>query len=114
MKYIIILISCLFLVVFTGFLPVVGSNTMGEKEAAAGAPAPADQVTWEVPIAAGVYYPSDGPVPENPVRYYRVRCWPGCHTGSALGKYPDQSLKDKPIFPTSTVPGHTGTASSQE
>ena len=106
MKYIIILISCVFLVAGAGLVPVIGSNTIGEKGSEPDAAAPSKQVTWEVPIAAGIYYPSDGPVPDNPVRYYRVRCWPGCHTGSTLGKYPDKELKDKPIFPTSTVSGH--------
>jgi hypothetical protein len=114
MKYIIVLISCVLLVVFAGLLPVLGSNTQGAKGSEPGAAAPAPPVTWEVPIAAGIYYPSDGPVPDNPVRYYRVRCWPGCHTGSSLGKYPTKELKDKPIFPTSTVDGHSGTASSTE
>jgi hypothetical protein len=40
------------------------------------------------PIAAGVWYPGD-PMPEEPFRYYRVRCWPGCHYNSQYGKYPD-------------------------
>ena len=61
------------------------------------------KVTHEIPIAAGIYYPSDGPLPDKPMRYYRVRCWPGCHTGSSLGKYPKKELKDKPIFKTSTI-----------
>ena len=52
------------------------------------------------PIAPGVWYPGDGALPENPVRYYRVRCWPGCHRGSAYGKYPNKPLNMKPIFPT--------------
>jgi hypothetical protein len=114
MKNIIILISCVTLVVFAGLLPVMGSNTLGAKGTEPDAAAPAEQVTWEVPIAAGIYYPSDGPVPDNPMRYYRVRCWPGCHTGSSLGKYPTKALDDKPIFPTSTIDGHSGTASSKE
>ncbi len=114
MKNIIILISCVTLVVLAGLLPVMGSNTQGTKGTEPNAAAPADQVTWEVPIAAGIYYPSDGPVPDKPVRYYRVRCWPGCHTGSSLGKYPNKALDDKPIFPTTTVDGHTGMAPSQE
>ena len=113
MKYIIILISCVFLIVFAGSLSVTGSNTLGEKNSGSDAAATSDQVTWEVPIAAGIYYPSDGPVPDKPVRYYRVRCWPGCHTGSTLGKYPGKELQDRPIFPTSTVPGHPA-VSSQE
>ena len=61
---------------------------------------------WPSPIAPGVWYPTDGPIPEKPMRYYRVRCWPGCHTGSPYGKYPHKSLSMDPIFPTSTVPGH--------
>jgi len=113
MKYVIILISCVFLIVLAGSLPVIGSNTQGEKSSGSDAAATSDQVTWEVPIAAGIYYPSDGPVPDKPVRYYRVRCWTGCHTGSTLGKYPGKELKDKPIFPTSTVDGHTSTANKE-
>ncbi|CAB1069255.1 hypothetical protein D1AOALGA4SA_622 [Olavius algarvensis Delta 1 endosymbiont] len=114
MKYIIILISCVTLVVFAGLAPVLGSNTQGARGTEANAADPSDKVTWEVPIAAGVYYPSDGPVPDNPVRYYRVRCWPGCHTGSSLGKYPSKTLEDKPIFPTSTVDAHTGMPTPKE
>ncbi|MBW1979965.1 MAG: hypothetical protein JRJ12_01985 [Deltaproteobacteria bacterium] len=60
---------------------------------------------WAYPIAPGIWYPGDGPLPEHPVRYYRIRCWPGCHRGSPYGKYPDRDLGMKPIFPTSTVPG---------
>jgi len=114
MKTIIILTSCVSLVLCAGLLPVMGSNTQGAKGSEAVAVDPAEQVTWEVPIAAGTYYPSDGPVPDTPVRYYRVRCWPGCHTGSSLGKYPAKKLDDKPIFPTSTVSGHAGMAPSKE
>jgi len=114
MKTIIILISCVSLVIFAGLLPVMGSNTQGAKGSEPVAVDSAEQVTWEVPIAAGIYYPSNGPVPDNPVRYYRVRCWPGCHTGSSLGKYPAKKLEDKPIFPTSTVDAHTGMAKPKE
>ena len=56
------------------------------------------------PVAPGVWYPGDGVLPEKPVRYYRARCWPGCHSGSPYGKYPHKPLNMKPIFPTSTVP----------
>jgi len=74
---------------------------------------PATQPTWEVPIAAGVWYPTDGPVPANPVRYYRVRCWPGCHTGSSYGLHPKTPLADKPIFPTSTIDVHSKAAAGK-
>ena len=67
----------------------------------------ATQPTWEIPIAAGVWYPTDGPVPEHPVRYYRIRCWPGCHTGSTYGLHPKTPLAGKPIFPTSTIDVHS-------
>ena len=110
MKYVIFFVACAFLTAGFGLSPVIGSNTMGTKGTATDSAGPSEKVTWEVPIAAGIYYPSDGPVPDQPVRYYRVRCWPGCHTGSTLGKYPDKSLHDKPIFPTSTVSGHTKAA----
>jgi hypothetical protein len=61
--------------------------------------------TWEIPIAAGVWYPGDGEIPEKPMRYYRARCWPGCHVGSSqYGMFPNTDLeKDHPIWPTSTI-----------
>jgi hypothetical protein len=34
---------------------------------------------WRYPIAAGVWYPGDGPVSDDTFNYYHVRCWPGCH-----------------------------------
>jgi hypothetical protein len=113
MRYLLIIIACVFLIAFAGMLPVSGSNTQGSKGMEQKATASSQEVTWEVPIAAGIYYPSDGQVPEAPVRYYRVRCWPGCHTGSSLGKYPDKKLNDTPIYPTSTVSGHTGSKKRQ-
>jgi hypothetical protein len=54
------------------------------------------------PVAPGVWYPGDS-LPEKPMRYYRVRCWPGCHRGSSHGKYPNEPLNMEPIFPTSTI-----------
>ena len=64
----------------------------------------AGQPDWEIPVAAGVWYPQNGPLPDKPMRYYRVRCWPGCHSGSSLGMYPDKPLLgDTPLHRTSTV-----------
>jgi hypothetical protein len=54
------------------------------------------------PIAPGVWYPGE-PLPEKPMRYYRVRCFPGCHRGSSYGKYPSEPLNMKPIFPTRSI-----------
>ena len=63
-----------------------------------------DAVDWEIPLAAGVYYPHKAEESLPDVRYYRVRCWPGCHVGSDKGLYPNYPLvDDKPIFPTSTI-----------
>ena len=58
---------------------------------------------WEYPIAPGVYYPHYDEVPEHPVRYYRARCWPGCHSGSSHGLYPERTLGYSPVFMTSTI-----------
>jgi hypothetical protein len=114
MKYATILLSFLFLFVFAGILPVTGNAPVAQKENGENAAKAAEQPTWEVPIAAGVWYPTDGAVPEKPMRYYRVRCWPGCHTGSDLGKYPHKTLRDMPIWPTSTVGSHPTKSSQQE
>ncbi|MBW1963032.1 MAG: hypothetical protein JRH18_21795 [Deltaproteobacteria bacterium] len=110
MKYAIILVS-LVLFVFAGILPVTGNDPVAQKENGAKA---AEQPTWEIPIAAGVWYPTDGAVPEKPMRYYRIRCWPGCHSGSSLGKYPHKALNDKPIWPTTTINMHTTESSGQQ
>ena len=61
------------------------------------------QCDWEVPIAAGLYYPHKGQVASHGMRYYRVRCWPGCHTGSSLGVFQYPLEGDQPVFPTSTI-----------
>jgi hypothetical protein len=60
------------------------------------------EASWVYPIAPGVWYPGD-PLPEKAMRYYRVRCWPGCHRGSSHGMYPEKPLNMKPIFPTGTI-----------
>ena len=113
MKSIIIFILFMFLVVFIGFVPVMGSSSGDSKDAQKRSGENIAEITWEVPIAAGVWYPTDGPVPEKPARYYRVRCWPGCHTGSTYGKYPDKALDDKPIWPTSTINLHSDESSQK-
>ncbi|MBW1997863.1 MAG: hypothetical protein JRJ29_07845 [Deltaproteobacteria bacterium] len=62
------------------------------------------------PIAPGIWYPGQGPLPEKPIRYYRVRCWPGCHRGSDYGKYPGKPLNMKPLHQTSALRGHETTS----
>ena len=68
-----------------------------------------EELARKYPIAPGVWYPTDGPIPEKPIRYYRVRCWPGCHSGSDYGKYPQNDLTMKPIFRTSALRDQSGT-----
>lgn len=97
MKYVIVILAMLSFI-------FIGANS-GKTDVNSSA-TNTDNSEMEYPIAAGVWYPQNGPIPDKPMRYYRVRCWPGCHTGSALGKYPAKTLMDKPIYPTSTVKAH--------
>jgi hypothetical protein len=106
MKTIVILFSVAFLVPLTGLLPIGGNAPAGANDSGNKVLSSSEKPSWEIPIAAGVWYPSDGPLPDNPMRYYRVRCWPGCHTGSNYGKYPQKALNDTPIFPTSAAGAH--------
>jgi hypothetical protein len=106
-KYILIFLSLVLLIVFAGILLVASHAQVDQSSAGKDGVQPVEQPTWEYPVAAGVWYPTDGPLPEKPMRYYRVRCWPGCHSGSTLGKYPDKTLKDKPLWPTSTIDVHS-------
>lgn len=114
MKQINFFVLLIFLSVFAGVLAVVGSAA-GDAQETAGKTAPTtEELARRYPIAPGIWYPTDGPIPENPVRYYRVRCWPGCHTGSTYGKYPDKPLTMKPIWPTSTINAHSGVPQTTE
>ena len=107
MKTIVILSSFAILITFTGLLPIGGNIPAVATDSGGGnIHSSSAKTTWEIPIAAGVWYPTDGPVPDKPMRYYRVRCWPGCHTGSNYGKYPTKALNDEPIFPTSAARAH--------
>ena len=106
MKTIVVLFSLVILSSFAG-LPAIGGNSPAvATDSGTKIQSSSETPTWEIPIAAGVWYPTDGPVPDNPMRYYRVRCWPGCHTGSSYGKYPQKALNDKAIFPTSAARAH--------
>ena len=114
MKYILIFLALSFPVVFAGIAPVSASNPVSQPKSTDARAAASGQPTWEIPIAAGVWYPGDGSLPEKPMRYYRVRCWPGCHTGSSYGKYPHRALNDRPIFPTSTIDVHSKDPAAKE
>ena len=106
MKTIVVLSSFAILITFTGLLPIGGNAPAVAADSGNKIQRSSEKPSWEIPIAAGVWYPSDGPVPDKPMRYYRVRCWPGCHTGSSYGKYPQKALNDKAIFPTSAAGAH--------
>jgi hypothetical protein len=99
MKYAVVSIVTLSLFASAALISIAGTDGKSAPAAAKDCA----RVDWEVPIAAGTYYPSDGEVPDHPVRYYRVRCWPGCHVGSSYGMFPDIALETKPIYPTSTI-----------
>jgi hypothetical protein len=114
MKYAIMLAAIALIGIGGGPAPVSGASSAGMEGAEGKAVKSPDAITWEIPIAAGLWYPSDGPIPQKPARYYRVRCWPGCHTGSSYGKYPDKTLQDRPIWPTSTINVHLTDGTSKE
>ena len=103
MKYYKILILIIFLVAGLSTLVIPGEDSSTTTNPTA------EELARKYPIAPGVWYPTDGPIPEKPIRYYRVRCWPGCHSGSDYGKYPQRSLNMKPIFHTSALRVQAGT-----
>jgi hypothetical protein len=96
MKHILFIISLVG--AFTFFSSSAQTSDIGESSQTE-----TSQATRMYPIAPGVWYPGSGELPEKPVRYYRVRCWPGCHHGSSHGKHPNIPLNMDPIFPTSTI-----------
>ena len=99
MKHFLIFIILMCLVMTAGIVAKAGDESSTSKSNNL-----ASMTTQNIyPIAPGIWYPGNGPLPEKPIRYYRVRCWPGCHHGSAYGKYPKKPLNMKPIFSTSTV-----------
>ncbi len=105
MKTIGFLAILILLTVFAWVLPVAGTSPDDSGKIAQASTT--EELARRYPIAPGVWYPTDGPIPEKPpMRYYRVRCWPGCHSGSPNGKYPNRPLKLKPIFPTSAASAH--------
>ena len=112
MKYFLVIVTSLFILISLGWVMQTGSDATAPaaqeaEKSYATAPKPAAAATPTTarvyPIAPGVWYPGQGPLPEKPVRYYRARCWPGCHRGSSHGMYPDKPLNMEPIFPTSTI-----------
>ncbi|MFQ5486561.1 MAG: hypothetical protein ACE5DO_14685, partial [Desulfobacterales bacterium] len=103
MKYLILFFVLILLVGTTEMMAIADDKASPLKGKDGKVTATAEKETRVYPIAAGVWYPTDGPIPEKPIRYYRVRCWPGCHSGSSYGMYPKNRLKSKPIWPTDTI-----------
>ena len=106
MKHLSVFTSLLFLMLLLAGVALSIDQTTSTPSTAAVPSADAEKTERVYPVAPGVWYPGQ-PMPEKPMRYYRVRCWPGCHSGSPYGKYPNKPLNMNPIFPTSTVPVHT-------
>jgi hypothetical protein len=105
MRYLCVFIFLLFLMLGLAAIGLSGDQTTTTKSSVT-APSTAAKETERVyPIAPGVWYPGQ-PMPEKPMRYYRVRCWPGCHSGSDYGKYPEKSLHMKPLHQTSALRSH--------
>ena len=102
MKYLVIFFSLLFLLIALAIVGFSNDQTTNAKSAVSSPAAFAKEPERVYPIAPGVWYPGQ-PMPEKPIRYYRIRCWPGCHSGSDYGKYPDKPLKMTPIYQTSTL-----------
>jgi len=102
MRYLVIFFIMLFLV--TANADVLKASDVEDATAPkpAAAPVASTETLRVYPIAPGVWYPGD-PLPEKPIRYYRVRCFPGCHRGSSYGKYPNEPLNMRPLFPTSAI-----------
>ena len=103
MKYFKVLIIISFLVGGISTLVLSGNETSTPTTPTT------EELARTYPIAPGVWYPTDGPIPEKPIRYYRVRCWPGCHSGSDFGKYPQRNLSMKPLHRTSALRDQAGT-----
>jgi hypothetical protein len=105
MKYLVIFFSLPLLLAALAVAGFSSSQTPMAKSEAASSAAVTQETERVYPIAPGIWYPGQ-PMPEKPMRYYRVRCWPGCHSGSDYGKYPEKSLNMKPIYQTSTIRAH--------
>ena len=49
------------------------------------------------PIAPGVWYPGQ-PLPKKAFRYYRMRCWPGCHSYGEFANPPKTKKPDQTSY----------------
>jgi len=97
MKHFLILLAVMFLIVAVGVVAQTSDksssskdddNTQATSAQPTATPETATKVPRKYPIAAGVWYPGD-PLPKKPSRYYRIRCWPGCHTYGEWANKPE-------------------------
>jgi hypothetical protein len=116
MKYLVSVVISIFLIAISGFMitgcskspAVVETETVSsyhhdtEKQRST-LVIHLEKPSTNYPIAPGIYYPWDEEQDEICVRYYRVRCWPGCHSGSSVGLHPDKKLDYLPVYMTSNI-----------
>lgn len=114
MKNIVVCVSVIVLVIAVGAIAQTQEKTDSvtpepETVQTAATPSPvapeASKTPRVYPIAAGVWYPGE-PLPEKPFRYYRIRCWPGCHHNSEYGKYEDLPENGTPAHKSSKPESH--------
>ena len=114
MKYLISVTTLIFLIMISGFVitgcsesPAVLENetisSQHQETERSTLVVPLEKPSADYPIAAGIHYPWNEEQEEISVRYYRVRCWPGCHSGSSIGLYPDKKLDHLPVYMTSHI-----------
>ena len=111
MKYLVIFFSLLFLLTALAVAGSSSSQTPTPKSEVASPAAVAKETERVYPIAPGIWYPGQ-PMPEKPMRYYRVRCWPGCHSGSnspanpSGAEHPQECPFQQLLMPFRRVPYH--------
>jgi phosphoribulokinase len=116
MKYLLAVATLIFLIVISGFVitgcsespavlenETVSSQHPETEKQRSTLVVHLDQPSTDFPIAPGIFYPWDEETEEVHVRYYRVRCWPGCHSGSSVGLHPDKKLDHLPVYMTSNI-----------
>ena len=116
MKYLVSVVILIFLVTISGFMitgcsksPAVlenettSSHYQETERQRSTLVVTLERPSTNYPIAPGIYYPWNEEQEEVSVRYYRARCWPGCHSGSSVGLYPDKKLDHLPVYMTSNI-----------
>ena len=116
MKYLLSVVISIFLITISGFMitgcsespavvetETVSSHHQETEKQRSTLVVHLDQPSTDYPIAPGIYYPWNEEQEEVYVRYYRVRCWPGCHSGSSVGLHPDKKLDHLPAYMTSNI-----------